>query len=129
MKKNIKWIVIFAVVSIILECGIFSYNRVVEKIYTKYHFIGNDTINIDLSKADVIDENKEYEKITISNLKTNLVYNIKMTLKSSYDANLYIRVLTDSGEKLLPKANFPSTEFKVYYKNRYKYKKYKFNIS
>lgn len=121
MKKNIKWIAIFAVISVILECSIFSYNQIVQKIYTKYHFIGNDTINIDLSKANVIDENREYEKITISNLEANLVYNIKMTLNSSYDANLYIRVLTDSGEKLLPKANFPSTEFKVYYKNRYKY--------
>lgn len=117
MKKTIKWVVIFIIISVVLESCIFLYNKFIKEIYMKYHFIGNEVIDIDFSKAKILIENAEYEIMKLDIPEDTKIYNIKLSFKERFDNNLYVRVLTDYGEKLLPKANYPTTEFKTYYKS------------
>lgn len=117
MKKNIKWIVIFALISIVLECGIFAYNKVINKLYAKYHFIGNEAIIFKNDDLKVKSITNEYDSLKINVSSDLKIYNIVLELNHSTDNSIYIRVRSDYGDKLLPSANSPTTEFKTYYKD------------
>ncbi len=116
MKKNIKWIIIFILIALIIETGVYCYNSITNSLFKKYNFIENKTIDLDMSNAILEEESKEYEVLKLKSPKDIKIYNFKFTLKEEYSSNLYVRIRTDYGEKLLPKSNYPSTEFKTYYK-------------
>ena len=51
IKVISKQLVIALIISLIIELGIMLYNVVINKIYTKFNFIGNNSIEI--SKKDL----------------------------------------------------------------------------
>ena len=64
--KIVKTILIILVLSIIIEAGVVAYHFVINQLYQKFHFIGNETIEI--SKEDFeIEEDEATQTITIKN--------------------------------------------------------------
>lgn len=116
MKKNIKWIIIFVIIAIIIEGCVFAYNTIIDKLYSKYKFIDNEPITLNIDNVKFESEDENYESLNLDISKDIKIYNVKLVFKEKFDGNLYVRIRTDYGDKFLPKANYPTTEFKTYYK-------------
>lgn len=118
MKQNIKYIVIFVIVSIILESSIFLYNNIVKDLFEKYHFINNEVKSVEIANFNFSAiEDEYYDIMELKVPKEMIIYNVKLSFKEQIDNSLYVRIVTDYGEKLLLKSNYPATEFKTYYKS------------
>lgn len=111
--KISKKIFIVLIISFIVELGIMFYNVVVNKIYTKFHIIGNDAVEI--SKQDLNIETADgITNIKVKNISDIKIYNISLILNKE-NADVYMRVIMNDDAKFIPKENASATKFKVYY--------------
>ena len=117
MKKNIKWIIIFVIIAIIIEGCVFAYNTIIDKLYSKYKFIDNEpiTLNIDNVKFESEDENlyiyirklkiqtkKNNTLIVIGNL-TDKVVDFKIdSILTNIDLNNTKIVLSNYNRRAIP---------------------------
>ena len=120
MDKNVgikigKKILIIFFISLIIELGIMFYNIFVNKIYTKFHLLGNDSIEI--SKQDLNFETVDgITSINVKNVDNTIIYNISLVLNSG-NTDVYMRVIMNDDAKFIPKENASASKFKVYYFN------------
>ncbi len=120
MDKNVgikigKKILIIFFISLIIELGIMFYNIFVNKIYTKFHLLGNDSIEI--SKQDLNIETVDgITSINVKNVDNTIIYNISLVLNSG-NTDVYMRVIMNDDAKFIPKENASASKFKVYYFN------------
>ncbi len=120
MVKNVgikvgKKICIIFIISLIIELGIMFYNIVVNKIYTKFHLIGNNSIEI--SKQELNIETVDgITNINVKNVDCTKIYNISLVLYSG-NADVYMRVIMNNDAKVIPKENAYASKFKLYYFN------------
>ena len=118
MYKNLgikigKKVLVILLISLIAEIAIMFYNKVIYKVYTDLHLIGNESI--ELSKQDLDIETEDgVTNIKIKDISDTKIYNIALILNSK-NASVYMRVIMNNDAKFMPKENAKGTKFKVYY--------------
>ena len=111
--KIVKTILIILALSIIIEAGVVAYHFVINQLYQKFHFIGNETIEI--AKEDFeIEEDEATQTITIKNPDGQKIYNVSLQMKDA-NQDVYLRILYNNDAKFMPKENADATKFKVYF--------------
>ena len=113
IKVISKQLVIALIISLIIELGIMLYNVVINKIYTKFNFIGNNSIEISKQDLNIEIENNE-TNIKVKNISNTKIYNIALILNKE-NKDVYMRVIMNNDAKFMPKENAKATKFKVYY--------------
>lgn len=115
--KIVKYAMVILLICIIIELCLFIYNKSIKKLFIKYKFTENETVQLNVEDMDLISESKDYNTLKFNNVSNIKIYNIKLTLNKNFSNKVYIRVRTDYGEKLLAKSNFLGNEFNAYYKD------------
>ena len=125
--KIVKTILIILVLSIIIEAGVVAYHFVINQLYQKFHFIGNETIEI--SKEDFeIEEDEATQTITIKNPNGEKIYNVSLRMKDA-NQDVYLRILYNNDAKFMPKENADATKFKVYFPSGLETEEFSLNYS
>lgn len=117
MKKNVlknifKVILIILIVSIALEGTIVLYNFVISKLYKKFHFIENQSIEIEKSNLEITDDESSYY-LNVRGIEQK-IYNISLVMNDK-NQDVYMRVIINNDAKFIPKENANATKFKVYF--------------
>lgn len=117
MKKNVlknifKVILIILIVSIALEGTIVLYNFVISKLYKKFHFIENQSIEIEKSNLEITNDESSYY-LNVRGIEQK-IYNISLVMNDK-NQDVYMRVIINNDAKFIPKENANATKFKVYF--------------
>ena len=111
--KIVKTILIILVLSVVIEAGVVAYHFVINQLYQKFHFIGNETIEIAKENFE-IEEDETTQTITIKNPNGEKIYNVSLQMKDA-NQDVYLRIIYHNDAKFVPKENVDATKFKVYF--------------
>lgn len=111
--KILKALAIIIILSFVIEALIVIYNVVINKIYTKLHLIGNQTMEISKDEME-FNEDEANEIIKVKNTKNVKIYNVTLQMKDD-NQDVYLRIIYNDQAKFMPKENQNATKFKVYF--------------
>lgn len=112
-NKIVRIILCILIVSFVLEGFIVCYNIIMKKIFSKYHMINNETIEIQLEDTNIYMDNGKYY-IEINDVNNQEIYNISLNMKDKSN-DVYLRVLFNNDARFIPKENKDATKYKVYF--------------
>ena len=123
--KIAKTILIIFALSIIIEAGVVAYHFVINQLYQKFHFTGNETIEI-AKENFKIEEDEATQTITVKNTNGQKIYNVSLQMKDT-NPDVYLRILYNNDAKFMPKENADATKFKVYFLSGIETEKFSLN--
>ena len=109
----LKSILIIMLISVIAEVAIIAYNFTINKIYSKFHFIGNESIEIQKNNIIITEEEGTYY-LNVNNTQQEKIYNVSLVLNGN-NQDVYMRILFNNDAKFIPKENVDANKFKVYF--------------
>ena len=125
--KIVKTLLVIVILSIIVEAGVVAYHFIINQLYQKFHFTGNETIEI--AKDDFeIEEDEATQTIMIKNPNGEKIYNVSLQMKDA-NQDVYLRILYNNDAKFMPKENVDATKFKVYFLSGIETEEFSLNYS
>ncbi len=113
--KYLRTLAVIIILSIVIETLIVIYNFAINKIYTKLHFIGNQTIEISKDNIE-FEEDETNQIIKVKNTSNERIYNVTLQLNEN-NKDVYLRIIYNNQAKFMPRENENGTKFKVYFIN------------
>ncbi|MCF0124603.1 MAG: DUF2142 domain-containing protein [Clostridia bacterium] len=112
-KKILKHIGIIFLISFLCELIVLGYNFTINKVYNKFHLIGNESIET-VKENMIFEEDGENCYIKIKNTENVKIYNVSLVLNQE-NQDVYLRILFNNDGRFIPKENKEASKFKIYF--------------